>query len=129
MRTFRSEAGIGEVIRFGSGLADLEFRFLRGVNGLVIAKRGVWVLTWKSCCLSFFLLALAPMVAVFGDLLLQSFRDFFLVWRDPRDTDNGLRCQVTAIGNWSIEYFGSRIEAMNVIDQEFGMRYILEGQN
>lgn len=64
------------------------------------------------------------MIAVFGDLLLQSFRDFFLVWRDPRDTDNGLRYQVTAIGNWSIEYLGSRIKTMNVIDQEYGMMYI-----
>lgn len=36
--TFGSEAGIGEVIRFGSGLADLEFGFLRGVNGPVSAK-------------------------------------------------------------------------------------------
>lgn len=112
--TLRSEAGIGEVIRFGSGLADLEFGFLRGVNGSVIAKRGVYVLTWKSCCLSFFRLALAPMIAVFGDLLLRSFRDFFLVWRDPRDTDSGLRCQVAGIGNQSI-YHGSSTEAVNEI--------------
>lgn len=113
--TLGSEAGVGEVVRLGFGLANPEFGFLRGVSEAVNSIEFLGVPTWKSFCFSFLRLALDPMLAVFVEEDDASL--FFLF---------GWLSHVTlSVVAWDIRRLSDEVTLQLKLQQCLGLNYLI----